>query len=326
MPLLLLGGARLAAVSSTGYVVPIGEYGAHWNFFFTLAAVAALAAAAPAPVRGGAAAAAAAAAAVLTAHEAALRAGLAAWLDDPVRGGDVLSQNREGICSVVRRLYYTRCFSSCLLQLLTALSLPSAGLLGALLRRCRRRPAAAARRRQARRVDPAAEGAFHSVPLQCSCSCCGAQAAVLALVLWSAWGASGIALGQPSRRAANASYALWLLAHNAATLAAMLGLEAAAAAVAAKPQPQPRLVAAVSRAMLPTFLAANLLTVRQRRLYQKSHLTRCRFAMLTWHASQGAVNLSVDTMAVPDGVAAAALAAYMAAVCSAALLAAGRDT
>ena len=101
-PLLLLGGARLAAVAATGYVVPLGEYGAHWNFFFTLAAVAALAAAAPAPVRGGAASAGLAAAAVLAAHEAALRGGMAAWLDAP-RGADLLSRNREGICSVVRR-------------------------------------------------------------------------------------------------------------------------------------------------------------------------------------------------------------------------------
>jgi phosphatidylinositol glycan class W len=107
VPLLLLGGARLAAVVSTGYVVPVGEYGAHWNFFFTLAAVAALAAAAPAPARGGAVAAAGMAAAVLAAHGAALASGLAAWLDDTHRGGDLLSQNREGLVSVVR--YYFGC-------------------------------------------------------------------------------------------------------------------------------------------------------------------------------------------------------------------------
>jgi hypothetical protein len=95
---------------------------------------------------------------------------------------------------------------------------------------------------------------------------------VLAAALWCGYSNAGAALGLPSRRSANPAYALWILAHNTATLAAMLSLEAAAAAAAATavPLPQPRLAAAVSRAMLPTFLAANVLTVR----YDKE---RCRF-------------------------------------------------
>jgi hypothetical protein len=40
--------------------------------------------------------------------------------------------------------------------------------------------------------------------------------------------------------------------------------------------------------------------------------------------AQGLVNLSVDTVAVADRAAAVGLAAYLAAVCGAALLAAGR--
>ena len=40
-------------------------------------------------------------------------------------------------------------------------------------------------------------------------------------------------------------------------------------------------------------------------------------------ALQGAVNLSIDTMAVPDAPAAAVLVAYVAAVCAAAVLAGG---
>jgi hypothetical protein len=47
------------------------------------------------------------AAAVLAAHGAALASGLAAWLDDMHRGSDLLSQNREGLVSVVR--YYFGC-------------------------------------------------------------------------------------------------------------------------------------------------------------------------------------------------------------------------
>jgi hypothetical protein len=42
------------------------------------------------------------------------------------------------------------------------------------------------------------------------------------------------------------------------------------------------------------------------------------FRTALFRTAQGAVNLSVDTMAVPDGIAAAALVAYMAAVCAAA--------
>jgi hypothetical protein len=42
-------------------------------------------------------------------------------------------------------------------------------------------------------------------------------------------------------------------------------------------------------------------------------------------AAQGVVNLSIDTMAVKDTPAALGLTAYLAAVCGAALLAAGRN-
>ena len=90
------------------------------------------------------------------------------------------------------------------------------------------------------------------------------QAVALAAALWCACGVAGAALGLPSRRAANPAYALWILAHNAATLAALIGLEAAVSAVATAPPPPPQLVAAVSRSLLHTFLAANVLTARHR--------------------------------------------------------------
>jgi hypothetical protein len=65
-----------------------------------------------------------------------------------------------------------------------------------------------------------------------------------------------------------------VLAHNALALACMLALDAAAAAwrsgddvnasaaAAADADAPPRLARAVSRRMLPTFLAANVMTVR----------------------------------------------------------------
>jgi hypothetical protein len=101
--LLVLGLGRLASTTASGYVVPIDEYGAHWNFFITIAVVRLLSALVVThrgvwPALGWCLLAAAA-------HELALsRGGLAAWLDSPVRGADVVSQNREGLVSVVRLL------------------------------------------------------------------------------------------------------------------------------------------------------------------------------------------------------------------------------
>lgn len=43
--------ARLLATRGVNYPQHLGEYGAHWNFFFTLAAVRLLTAALPLPTR-----------------------------------------------------------------------------------------------------------------------------------------------------------------------------------------------------------------------------------------------------------------------------------
>jgi phosphatidylinositol glycan class W len=71
LPCLLLGGARLAAVKLLGYQEVVGEYGAHWNFFATIACVVVLSHAVPVPPGRLAAA----AAAVTLAHQALLSAG-----------------------------------------------------------------------------------------------------------------------------------------------------------------------------------------------------------------------------------------------------------
>lgn len=41
-PLILLGLGRIVSTRGIDYQVHVGEYGVHWNFFFTLAAVALL--------------------------------------------------------------------------------------------------------------------------------------------------------------------------------------------------------------------------------------------------------------------------------------------
>jgi len=115
-PLLLLAFGRLVATRASGYSVPLDEYGRHWNFFFTLAAVRLLSALLPAPRGGGAAAAGAACCVLLATHELLLRrAGLAAFLASPHRGDDLVSQNREGLCSVVRELRQRQASCVCLL-------------------------------------------------------------------------------------------------------------------------------------------------------------------------------------------------------------------
>lgn len=122
------------------------------------------------------------------------------------------------------------------------------------------------------------------------------QACTVAALGWLAHSlASGLQL-PPSRRSANPPFALWVLAHNAGLLAALLAVQRGAHALGRSSPP--RLVTAVSRALLPTFLVANLLT--------------------------GAANLSLDTAAVADGPAAALLCAYMGLVCAAAHVLSGR--
>jgi hypothetical protein len=51
VPLLLLGGAREIATAFVGYQAHLGEYGLHWNFFYTIAAVTVLTLAVPVPAR-----------------------------------------------------------------------------------------------------------------------------------------------------------------------------------------------------------------------------------------------------------------------------------
>jgi len=102
-PLLALGIGRLVSTRASGYEVPLDEYGAHWNFFFTIAAV--RAAAALLPLRaGGVLGALCACLAVLAVHEAALIRGVYAALASTSRAADWASQNREGLASLVRRL------------------------------------------------------------------------------------------------------------------------------------------------------------------------------------------------------------------------------
>ncbi|CAI9096437.1 OLC1v1032588C1 [Oldenlandia corymbosa var. corymbosa] len=95
-PLILLGFARLIFTSGVDYQVHVGEYGVHWNFFFTLAGVAILTSIINVPSRycgllGFS---------VLAGYQFCLSRGLNKFLLSDERGTDVITQNKEGIFSM----------------------------------------------------------------------------------------------------------------------------------------------------------------------------------------------------------------------------------
>ncbi|XP_038680141.1 uncharacterized protein At4g17910 isoform X2 [Tripterygium wilfordii] len=95
-PLLLLGFGRLLSTASVDYQVHVGEYGVHWNFFFTLAAVSILTSIINVRPRysgifG---------LVILIGYQIWLICGLNVYLLSNERGTDVISKNKEGIFSI----------------------------------------------------------------------------------------------------------------------------------------------------------------------------------------------------------------------------------
>ncbi|XP_007039470.2 PREDICTED: uncharacterized protein At4g17910 isoform X2 [Theobroma cacao] len=95
-PLLLLGFARLVSTMSVDYQVHVGEYGVHWNFFFTLAGVSILTSTVNVPskysgILGSV---------ILVGYQSWLSSGLNVYLLSNKRGMDIISRNKEGIFSI----------------------------------------------------------------------------------------------------------------------------------------------------------------------------------------------------------------------------------
>ncbi|XVF13642.1 hypothetical protein REPUB_Repub08aG0225300 [Reevesia pubescens] len=95
-PLLLLGFGRLVSTLSVDYQVHVGEYGVHWNFFFTLAGVSILTSTVNVPpkysgILGSV---------VLVGYQSWLTNGLNVYLLSDERGMDIISRNKEGIFSI----------------------------------------------------------------------------------------------------------------------------------------------------------------------------------------------------------------------------------
>ncbi|KAL7090951.1 hypothetical protein ACP275_12G074800 [Erythranthe tilingii] len=95
-PLIILGFARLISTSSVNYQVHVGEYGVHWNFFFTLAAVAILTFIINVHpnycgILGSF---------ILIGYQALLLCGLNKYIISEERKPDIFNQNKEGIFSI----------------------------------------------------------------------------------------------------------------------------------------------------------------------------------------------------------------------------------
>lgn len=95
--LILLGLGRPIVTSIMGYQLHVGEYGTHWNFFLTLAVLRLILACTPAnsnPLKIGSF--------VLIGHQFLLSAGdLSEYVNQEGRSGSLLSQNKEGLISMV---------------------------------------------------------------------------------------------------------------------------------------------------------------------------------------------------------------------------------
>ncbi|KAM3686702.1 hypothetical protein ACJW31_10G022000 [Castanea mollissima] len=95
-PLIILGFVRLISTAGVDYQVHVGEYGVHWNFFFTLAVTSMLTSIINVPPRYSGML----GSLVLVGYQICLMCGLNLYLLSNERGMDIISQNKEGIFSI----------------------------------------------------------------------------------------------------------------------------------------------------------------------------------------------------------------------------------
>ncbi|CAM0879589.1 unnamed protein product [Alopecurus aequalis] len=95
-PLVFLGFARLISTSGVDYQVHVGEYGVHWNFFFTLAAISIL----TSIIRIHPKYCGVVGMLVLAGYQVWLNFGLNEYLISNERSSDIISQNKEGVYSI----------------------------------------------------------------------------------------------------------------------------------------------------------------------------------------------------------------------------------
>ncbi|GAQ86552.1 phosphatidylinositol glycan class W [Klebsormidium nitens] len=228
-PLLLLGFARLAATKAAGYQEHVGEYGTHWNFFFTLAAVELLTSAAPiGPGRAGLVG-----AVVLAGYQAVLsKSNLSEVLMSNHRGASLLSQNKEGVASAFG--YWALYLLSVQLGRFFATSAAHA----------------------AQELAPGKTGESRESDLQAGRHWWRFAGKVwgLQLALWVCTNLADAYIERVSRRSCNLAYVLWMLAFNLQAISMFVTFDLLL------PPRSYSLLDAIDYNLLPIFLLGNLLT------------------------------------------------------------------
>ncbi|KAI9806523.1 MAG: Glucosaminyl phosphatidylinositol (GlcN-PI) nositol acylation protein [Piccolia ochrophora] len=279
LPLFVLGLARLLSVKNLDYAEHVSEYGVHWNFFFTLALLPPAVSLLP-PSLSSPTSTILPPLLLLAAYQLTLSfTPLTSYILTAPRGPDLLSQNREGLCSLAGYLCIFLSGRSVGCAILPASPPPSP-----------RRGDNAAHRSLRRTLLTT-----HRVPFLLAQHALAAAAlyALLASPLTRRFSLT------PSRRLANAPYVLWVHAFNAAQLAAFYFVDAAFFASSSSSSSTtrdkshestmtrtPPVLAAFNNNGLAIFLLANLLT--------------------------GGVNMGVRTLEAGRGAAVGVLVAYVA--------------
>jgi hypothetical protein len=101
IPLLVIGVARMIALRITNYNYNISEYGVHWNFFVTVALVKCVCAYLHCKIRRSFIHPVVFAGAVMVGYQTILCYGLGDYLLDDESRGNILSANKEGLCSII---------------------------------------------------------------------------------------------------------------------------------------------------------------------------------------------------------------------------------
>ena len=255
----------------------MSEYGAHWNFFFTLSTTALFSALFP--LSGGQAA--LAASAIAAAYQTALsQTGLSAWLEQHERNmGDLIEANKEGIFSAAGYLAL-HAAGSAVGHICCAVSFKR--LLQDIIHQ---------RNASARQMNTRAGAVRRQAPISVTTGLVWLAAAPFAMATVFAVVTALDSNVQPtSRRLCNVAYIATVVALSCTMLWCSHLCDSLVLALFSKPPPQRTLFDGISKHQLPVFLAANVLT--------------------------GAVNLSMDTLAASDGMALGVLVVYMALWCA----------